>query len=346
MQTSPPARPRVRNTGAGPCPPAELMAALRAARRPVVLGHVTPDGDCLGSMFALALWLNEQGATARAVVPGAVLAKKLGFMLDLAGGLALAGDLPGDADVAIVLDTATPKRINVTGGADALAALPILNIDHHVSNPDFGRQNWVDPHASSTSEMVARLGRSMHWKLTPAVASLLYVGIHSDTAGFSLPTTTSDALLVSAELIRGGADVAHVGEQLLRSQGRHEFALLRRVYEHTRVTDDGRIAYSFLTHADIAAAGCSADDIDDQVSIPRALRGIRVAMLFTEGEPGIVRVNLRGEGSTGVLEIAEHFGGGGHLQSAGVRMKLRDRTMEQVIAEVIGVAQAKLSAGE
>ncbi|MFO0974125.1 MAG: bifunctional oligoribonuclease/PAP phosphatase NrnA [Phycisphaerae bacterium] len=343
MRSSTSARPRVRNRGTGPLPPAELLAALNDADRPIVLGHVTPDGDCLGSMFALALWLSEHGAAATAVVPGGALGKKLRFMLDLAPGLRLAHELPSGADLAIVVDTATPRRINLAGGIEPLAGVPIVNIDHHITNPDFGRFNWVDPLASSTSEMVARIGRAQHWRLTPATASLLYVGVHSDTAGFSLPSTTAESLQVAADLLKGGADVAHVGEQLLRSQGRHEFALLRRVYENTRIAPSGQVAHSTLTYAEIAETGCTADDIDDQVSIPRALRGIRIAMLFTEGEPGIVRVNLRGEGGTSVLELAEQFGGGGHPQSAGVRVRLNGRPMEQVVDELVAAAHAQLA---
>ena len=82
------------------------------------------------------------------------------------------------------------------------------------------------------------------------------------------------------------------------------------------------------------------DDIDDQVSIPRALKGVAIAMLFSEGEPGVIRINLRGEGKITVLELAQRFGGGGHTQSAGVRVK--NKSMEQVIADTVAAAQEHL----
>jgi len=174
------------------------------------------------------------------------------------------------------------------------------------------------------------------------VASLFYSGIHGDTAGFSLPNTSADALHTAADLVRAGADVAHIGEQLCRSQHRTDFELLRRVYDHTHVTDDGAIAYSHLTHEDFLASGAKAEDIDDQVSIPLALRGVRMAMLFTEGEKGVVRINLRGEGKTRVVELAQQFGGGGHAHAAGVRMK--NRPIEDVITTVLDAARRYMAA--
>jgi phosphoesterase RecJ-like protein len=90
-------------------------------------------------------------------------------------------------------------------------------------------------------------------------------------------------------------------------------------------------------------SGCRPEDIDDQVSIPRALKGVAIAMLFSEGEPGIVRINLRGEGRTTVVEIAQRFGGGGHPQSAGVRV--RNKPMREVIDMVVAAAQEHLAGG-
>jgi len=320
------------------------LEALRGVRRVVLAGHVTPDADSLSSALGLGLLLRERGVEASLVLPRLVVAKRLQFLLELGRDVAVASEPVAGADSAIIVDTATVKRVNVEGGFERLAELATFNIDHHITNPDYARHNWVDPHASSSCEMIARLAAAMEWRVRGAAASLLYAGLHGDTAGFSLPNTTAEALNIGAELVRGGADVTHIGEQLCRSQGRHDFELLRRVYDHTTVTEDGQIAYSYISHDDIVASGCTAEDVDDQVSIPRALRGIRIAMLFSEGEAGVVRVNLRGEGRTSVIEIAERFGGGGHVQSAGVRM--RNKTMATVIDEVLGAARGHLASAK
>ncbi len=323
-------------------PSSEFLEAFRQVRRPLCVSHVTPDADAIGSALGLATAIREQGGDAVCGLPEGCVSKRLAFMLELAPGTPVAGawSAAGEYDAAIVLDTASKKRINIEPSPDSAGALPVFNIDHHITNDDFGRYNWVDPHASSTCELVSRLIAALGWRMSPAVASLLYAGIHGDTAGFSLASTRAETLQTAAELLRAGADVAHIGEQLCRSQARHDFDLLRRVYDHTVVSEDGAIAYSYLTHDDFAASGSRAEDIDDQVSIPLALRGVRVAMLFTEGEKGVVRINLRGEGRVTVLALAQQFGGGGHAHAAGVRV--RNRPIEQVIREVLAAAREHL----
>jgi phosphoesterase RecJ-like protein len=318
-------------------PGADFLSAIRKVRRPVIVGHVTPDADCLGSSLGLCMALRGQGVEARLGLPEGI-AQRLSFMLDLAGEVPRIESWPpkSEWDSIIIVDTAGQKRINMNPAPELSDQVESFNIDHHITNPDFAKHNWVDPHAASTCEMIARLLDEWTIVPSPQVASLLYAGIHGDTAGFSLPSTSADCLRIAAQLVQAGADVTHIGEQLCRSQGRHDFELLRRVYDHTTIAAGGRIAYSFLTYEDITESGCSAQDIDDQVSIPRALKGVAIAMLFSEGERGVVRINLRGEGKLAVLELAQRFGGGGHHQSAGVRMK--NKPMNAVIEEVMAAA--------
>lgn len=331
-------------TNSGPVcrPQREFLVALDNARKPLLLGHVTPDADCLGSCLGLAGALRERGVDAKVGLPPDCVAERLAFMLELDSSIPIERHVSPDSDrdSVIILDTATEKRINVGTTITPPPSAVRLNLDHHITNTDFGAFNWVDPHASSTCEMIARLLQELRWPISPPVASLLYAGIHGDTGGFSLPPTTAESLQVAADLVRAGADVTHIGEQLCRSQGRRDFELLRRVYDHTTVVANGAIAYSYLTYHDITESGCKPEDIDDQVSIPRALRGVRIAMLFSEGEPGVVRINLRGEGRTTVVELAQKFGGGGHPQSAGVRMK--NKAIQDVIATVIAAAEEHL----
>ncbi len=322
--------------------PDEFVRQAASLRRPLIVAHVTPDADSLGASLGLASILRHAGVDAHVGLPAGCVAKRLEFLLQLAPDVPRIVDLSPNhgLDALIVVDTANEKRINFPAGIIEGFSRSFA-IDHHITNTDFCSANWVDPHAASTCEMIAILAAQAGWTLSQASASLLYAGIHGDTAGFSLPSTNADSLHVAADLVRAGADVSHIGEQLCRSQHRADFELLRRVYDHTTIVENGRIAYSFLTHADIVETGCKADDIDDQVSIPRALRGVQIAMLFSEGEPGVVRVNLRGEGKITIVEVAQRFGGGGHPQSAGVRM--RNRPMQEVIDTLIGAAVEHLN---
>jgi bifunctional oligoribonuclease and PAP phosphatase NrnA len=127
---------------------------------------------------------------------------------------------------------------------------------------------------------------------------------------------------------------------LCRSQEQHEFDLIRLVYHNTRLASAGRIAYSTLTYDEIKTTGCTPEDIDDQVSIPRSLSRIQIAMLFSEAERGVVRINFRGEGGKAVLPLAERLGGGGHTYSAGARIR---GTMDAVVERVLVEADAHLT---
>lgn len=330
----------VRGSQQLPIVPAEVLEALRPARRIVLIGHVTPDADCLGAMGALRLALADRRDTF-AALPAGTVSSRMRYLTRLAE---LTGADPGvlrTCDLAVVVDTAKDRRVNVEGKLDALPGVPVLNIDHHATNTQFGRWNWVDATRSSTCEMIFELLEALGAPLTPAIATLLYAGIHADTQGFSLPNTSPRCLAVAAELAARGARIAEVGERLERSNSPGEFELLRVIYRNTRLAAGGQIAWSCASHAEIAATGCDASDIDSQVEVPRSIAGIRIAILLTEGNPGKVRINFRGEPGTPVLALAQQFGGGGHLAAAGAMI---DGALPDVAGRVIAAAEHYVAA--
>lgn len=324
-----------------PAVPPDLPAALREARRIALIGHVTPDADCLGAMGALYLALPELGKHPFPALPHGTVSRRLEFLVRHAGMKPATAAELGSCDLALVLDTAKERRVNLEGKLDALPGVPVLNIDHHATNPHFGRWHWVDPQRSSTSEMIYELLTALGCQVTPTVATLLYAGIHSDTHGFSLPNTTPRSLQIAYDLARTGARIPLVCERLHRSHAPGEFELLKIIYRNTRVSPDGRLAWSTASTAEIASTGCSASDVDEQVEIPRSIEGIRVAILLTEGNPGKVRINFRGESGTSVLDLARQFGGGGHRASAGAML---DGTLADVVERVIPAAMAYVAA--
>jgi len=307
--------------------PGELREAIQSAAHVALVAHVTPDADAIAALGALWLALPELGKYPHLALPEGTVSRQLRYLVRYAG---LNPATPAElsrCDLVLALDTAKERRLNVEGDVAALPRVPILNIDHHATNTQFGRWNWVVSDASSTSELVYGLLRALDCRITPTIATLLYAGIHSDTQGFSLPNTGPACLQIAHELALAGARIAEVCERLHRSQSRGEFALLSLVYRNTHVSDDGRLAWSTASCDEIAATGCNAADIDAQVEVPRAIEGIALAILFTEGEPGKVRMNFRGERGMSVLALAQQFGGGGHHGSAGARL-------EGTIAEV------------
>lgn len=323
-------------------PPADVVEALMRSARPLIVGHVRPDGDCLGSILALAATITSPSCGPCVFYRTEQVSRRLAFLCDLVPHRLASGDETADRDLVVALDTAQIDRAAIDPPLATWAArgVPILTIDHHVGNSGFGTSAWIVPSAGSTCELVYRLLTAMGLPIRPAVASLLYAGIHTDTHGFSLSNTRAASLEIGGALVRAGADVARLCERLWRAQQKRDFDLTRLLYDNTRVTPDGLIAYSTASHAEITGVGCSAADIDDQVSIPRSIEGIRMAILFTEGRPGRVRINLRGENGTRVLELARTLGGGGHAESAGA---IVDGPIEAAVARVLDLATASLA---
>lgn len=315
--------------------PAEICDAIRAAHQIALVSHVTPDADALASLGAMWLALPELGKRPHLILPEGTVSRSLQYLVGYAGLRAAHSADVQDCDLIAALDTAKERRLNSAEHLVALTSIPIVNIDHHATNPRFGRWNWIVPQASSTSELVYALLRALGCQVTPTIATLLYAGLHTDTQGFSLNNTTANALRVGYELAVAGAQIPEVCERLHRSRSRGEFELLGIVFRNTGVSPDGRLAWSTAAYDEISAAGCTASDIDDQVEIPRAIEGVRVAILFTEGHRGKVRMNFRGEGGVSVLPLAQEFGGGGHHSSAGA---ILDGTIPEVTARVLPAA--------
>jgi phosphoesterase RecJ-like protein len=315
--------------------PPEVCDAIRAAHQIALVSHVTPDADALASLGAMWLALPELGKRPHLVLPEGTVSRSLQYLVRYAGlRTAHSADVQ-DCDLIAALDTAKERRLNAEEHLVALTRIPILNIDHHATNPRFGRWNWIVPQASSTSELIYAVLRALGCQFTPTLATLLYAGLHTDTQGFSLANTSANALRVAHELAQAGAQIPEVCERLHRSRSRGEFELLSIIYRNTRVSDNGRLAWSTASFDEIATTGCSASDIDDQVEVPRSIEGIAVAILFTEGRRGKVRMNFRGEGGVSVLELAQEFGGGGHVSSAGA---ILDGTIPEITARVVPAA--------
>lgn len=320
--------------------PVDVCSAIRSATRVALVGHVTPDADCLSSMGGIARTVRHLGKTPVAALPDGTVARKLGFLVEMAGMKPATTAELARCDLAVVVDTAKDSRVNIDGKLETLKNVPICNIDHHATNPGYGKWNWVDARRSSSAEMVYEVVRALGVPVDESLATLLYAGLHSDTQGFSLSNTTPRSLQVGHELAAAGAAVQDVCERLNRSRSRNEFELLQVIYKNTRVSDDGRLAWSTATNAEIVGAGCKANDIDDQVEIVRSIEGILLAILFTEGNPGKIRMNFRGEKGVSALGLAQQFGGGGHNASAGA---ILDGTIESVTAKILPAAREYLA---
>jgi bifunctional oligoribonuclease and PAP phosphatase NrnA len=317
---------------------AEIGRALRENQRFVVISHVRPDGDALGSAIALALSLQKMGKDARAWNEEGLL-EKFNF-LPGAGILSSPPAEPEDFDVAIALDTATQNRLGTA--ADAVRSAKLwINIDHHPSNPRYGDLVYIDPTAPATGQILFELIKSEQLPMDRVIAENLFAAISTDTGSFQYRNTTARTFEIAAELVRCGVEVGRVCQQLYDSYPRRRIELLRSLLATMRFECGGQIASFSLSLKVAAELGVKPEDNEGLIDHLRATEGVIVAVFFEELNDGKVRVSMRSKSEAAdVCAICQKFGGGGHKLAAGARFRGSLAEVEELllkeIREVIG----------
>jgi phosphoesterase RecJ-like protein len=298
-------------------PPRPLLDALAAPRgEALMLGHVHPDGDVLGTLFGLGLALHAAGWRVTFAGPHPV-PDMLGF-LEGADRWQVWPAAPRGFDVLVLTDCPNDQR---TEGLLAGARAPhsqVLNIDHHPDNRLYGTVNWIDAEAAATGEMVFDLIRALGLPITPGIATNLFTAIHTDTGSFRYSNTTARTFRTAGELTALGADPALVSDWLYQRRPADALGTLGEVLRRVHVSRDGRVAWLTLPRALASDAFVTAEDL---VTYPRSIRGVQVAVLLREEGDGVVKASLRGKGVVPVNRIAHRFGGGGHENAAGCTLR-------------------------
>lgn len=316
-------------------PPPELVETLTKPSGTVLcLGHVHPDGDVLGTLFGLGLALGAAGARVTFAGPHPV-PESLSF-LPGADRWQVWKVAPETFDVIVMTDCPNPDRSEgLIQGARGPQSR-VLNVDHHPDNRRYGTINWIDPSAAATGEMVFDLVRALGLRLTPAVALNLFAAIHTDTGSFRYSNTTPRTFRIAAELAAAGADPSLVSDRLYQQRAPDSLVQLGEVLRRVRISDDGQVAWLTVPRGVVSRDFLAAEDL---VGYPRSVRGVKVAVLFTEDEPGKVKASLRGKGEVPVNAIAHRFGGGGHANAAGCTIP---GTLEEAAAAVLQAVRESL----
>lgn len=294
-----------------------IIQAIDASQTICVAGHVRPDGDCIGSQIGLTHALLKLGKDVVCWNEDKV-PQKYAFLdpEDL-----LQKPLPGyEFDLVIAADCASFDRLGSVGAAIAKRKL-LVNIDHHLSNTRYGDVNWISAREASTGELVFRLLRSARWPITPAIADCLFTAVSTDTGSFQYPTTKPVTYHTAGELVKLGAHLDIICQDVYQSFSLSRVRLLKHLYSHFRLTHNNQVAYFWLKKKDFARTGADRSDTEGLIDHIRAIEPVVVACVFEEVEPDLTRVSLRSKSPrVDVNQIAGMFGGGGHVAAAGARI--------------------------
>jgi len=316
------------------------LETLRAARNICVVGHIRPDGDCVGSQLGLTLALRAEGKRVTCWNQDPI-PEKYRF-LDPAGDITR--PRRGQRfDLVIATDCASYERLGKVGEC-VKDRQQLLNIDHHASNTRYGDLNWVSPREPSTGELIFRLLKAARWPITKPIADCLFTAISTDTGSFQYPTTRPGTFHAGAELVTRGADLARVCHEVYQSYPLSRVRLLKHLYNKFRLTQGNRIAYLWLKQADFARAGSESDETEGLIDHIRDIEPVVVACVFEELEPELTRLSLRSKSEQiNVSDIAGQFGGGGHPAAAGARiagppLRVQRRVLAAVKGALNGIA--------
>ncbi len=235
----------------------------------------------------------------------------------------------------IATDAATLERLGTVGACIANRKL-FINIDHHESNSRFADLNWVSAHEPSTGELIFRLLKIAKWPITKPIADCLFAAVSTDTGSFQYATTRPGTFHVAGELVRRGADLAKICDEVYQSYPVSRARLLRLLYSHFRLTHQDQIAYFWLKKADFARTGADSSDSEGLIDHIRAVAPVIVACVFEELEPELTRISLRSKSEkVNVNEIASQFGGGGHPAAAGARIPGKPLSVQRKVIAAI-----------
>ena len=307
---------------------------IAGAKRILISGHLSPDGDALGSMIALARLLTNAGYEAFATADLNALGK-LAFLEGVDRLIPVRKLKRRKFDLFIALDCSGFNRMppEVKPVAEKL---PIVCFDHHMTNDGtFGAAQIVDPAASSTSEIVWRFAKWMAWPLDRVIAEALWVGMVTDTGRFAYDATSPQTMCAAGDLLTYGVRTALINDIIYGTFPRKAIELKRLAWRSLHVWKNRRVAEVSLTRDDFRAVRGTKADAEDMIEIPRSVAKNEIALFFYQipDRTKETRCSIRTRGDWDATVLAAKFGGGGHRKAAGC-----------TIAAPIGLAKRRMRA--
>jgi phosphoesterase RecJ-like protein len=306
-------------------PPKDLINAIQKNNSFLILTHTTPDGDAFGSAIALKFLLEQLGKKAE------VYAEPAPQQYQFLPGIELIKNIENFQasslkPVLILVDCNTVARISykkeIIETIQASAFNTKLIIDHHIEinkTVDLSSIKWIEPEAAATGIMIYYLIKTLNGKITPQIATALYTAIIVDTGNFQFDNTTEEVLQVASELVRCGAKPSYIYQQSFESWSENRFKLFTKMLNTVEIIPP--IAIGFISKEDFEETETSEADTERFVEFLRILKDVNVSVLFREVEKDFIKVSLRSKGDVDVSRIATEFGGGGHKNAAGFRIK-------------------------
>jgi len=314
---------------------------VHSHQRFLIMTHVRPDGDALGSEIALACALKQIGKSVRVAV-----ASDLGPRYEFANTVTTPIErfrAPGDEyrniDAIIIVDTGTWTQLGDFGAF--MRSMPVAKavIDHHRTQDDLGGIRFVDTAAEAAGRLVYDATKALGVPISAEAANALFLAVATDTGWFRHSSVEPRTYELAEELVRTGAKPTPLYDAVYATSTLGRMRLTGRALERMKSEAGGRIVYTEVYLTDYAETGSIPPDTEDLINFPRAVSGVEIALVFIEQRDGGTKVSFRGKEPHDVGRLAEQFGGGGHRMAAGATVA---RPLGETRAAVIKAAVVAL----
>ncbi|HHV39418.1 MAG TPA: bifunctional oligoribonuclease/PAP phosphatase NrnA [Tepidimicrobium sp.] len=290
---------------------ADAIELIKSSNNILIASHIQPDGDSLGSALALGMAIAKIKDEVKILKVDDIPSDYI-FL----PGIELIEEYEGEElDLFIALDCGDMDRLG-PGKKLALKSKSIINIDHHITNDNFGHINIVFPSAA-TGELIYELINEMGIRLDKDIATCLYTAVSTDTGSFMYSNTTHKTHLIASELLKVGIDIDYINTNLYQNRSMERTNLFLDSLNSLETFLDNKVAIAVTTQAMLASNNAKLEDTEGIISFIRGIGTVEVACLLKEIDEAEVKVSMRSKGEIDVSKICSKFGGGGHLRAAG-----------------------------
>ncbi len=303
----------------------EAARFLRSHDNYEILTHDYPDGDTLGSGYALCMALQQMGKNARVITTS--VPKDFLF---LQAGVAFQRF---EAQTVVSVDVADEKLLGCN--REKYEGRIDFCIDHHMTNKINAPLKLVDGQAAANCEILYKLFRYMDIKLTREIANNLYAGVSTDTGCFRYTNTTAETLRIGADIIEFGCDSVYINKIMFETKSRKRIALEREIYDTIEYCFNNRCAIIAVTLEIQKRVGATDGELEGLASIPRQIEGVEIGITMREKAEGEFKVSIRTNGGVNAAQICAKLGGGGHTAAAGCNVKGSLSEAKQVLKEAV-----------
>ncbi|MGN0031096.1 MAG: bifunctional oligoribonuclease/PAP phosphatase NrnA [Candidatus Gastranaerophilaceae bacterium] len=313
----------------------QLDISIKNSKNILLVSHINPDGDTLGSMCAMHTIIKENYKKNADMTAVSQIPSIYKFLPDIDSVKQISEiDQSREYDLVINLDIAAPDR---STDAQTLfnKAKKTVNIDHHKTNPNYADINIVEPDASATAEVILNIAIQLNWKLSKETAISLYTGILTDTGGFKFSNTTKRTMEYAGKLLGLGVSPSEIYQKCYESNSKNLVLFQSYCINKAKFTENDKIAYTTVYKKDLEKFNNNGEDFTDGLTEKlRAISTTEIAFVVKEVGNNTSKVSMRSK-TKDIAQICAAFGGGGHTLAAGAVIKAKPENAIKLILNEI-----------